>query len=404
MSQALVSTPEQNCCVTPCDEVDVQNIAGPQGDSAYEVAVQGGFVGTEAEWLASIAGEDGQNAFTTTSANFTVPAELATVVISVVNSDWAAIGQVLYIQNAGWYRVTAIPGPTQLTVRNLEDAATSAYLENVAPATVIASGAKVCPGGLQGIPGTGSGDLISTNNLSDVANVTTSRSNLGLAIGTNVQAFNANLSTFAGIAPSANVQSILGGANYAAIRTLLSLVPGTDIQAFDAFLLSIATLGTAADRIIYTTAVNTAAEAIITAAGRALLDDLTAAAQRQTLEVLPRVGLLGSLIAVDLGVLGDTLIPIVGSTRYRVTHIIIENANASLATAMIGVFSSAGGIGTIAANQAVTGATAADKFVSLTISGIGLTDIFTGANLYFRVGTIQAAATCSVWVFGESFS
>jgi hypothetical protein len=34
-------------------------VAGPPGPSAYEVAVTNGFVGTEAEWLASLEGEPG---------------------------------------------------------------------------------------------------------------------------------------------------------------------------------------------------------------------------------------------------------------------------------------------------------------------------------------------------------
>ncbi|ORV02488.1 hypothetical protein AWB94_00685 [Mycolicibacterium canariasense] len=34
--------------------------AGPEGDSAYEVAVANGFVGTEAEWLASLVGPQGE--------------------------------------------------------------------------------------------------------------------------------------------------------------------------------------------------------------------------------------------------------------------------------------------------------------------------------------------------------
>jgi hypothetical protein len=40
---------------------------------------------------------------------------------------------------------------------------------------------------------TGGGDLVSTNNLSDLANAGTARTNLGLAIGTNVQAWDADL-------------------------------------------------------------------------------------------------------------------------------------------------------------------------------------------------------------------
>jgi len=79
--------------------------------------------------------------------------------------------------------------------------------------------------------GLGGGDLLAANNLSDVAAAGTARTNLGLAIGTNVQAYDADLTTYAGITPAANVQSILGGANYAAIRALMDLEQGTDFYS-----------------------------------------------------------------------------------------------------------------------------------------------------------------------------
>lgn len=91
------------------------------------------------------------------------------------------------------------------------------------------------------------------------------------------------IDTWAETAITAAGRAILDDANAAAQRTTLGLAIGTDVQAYDATLLSIAALGTAADKMAYTTGVDTWAETAITAAGRAILDDANAAAQRTTL-------------------------------------------------------------------------------------------------------------------------
>ena len=67
------------------------------------------------------------------------------------------------------------------------------------------------------------------------------------------------------------------------VRSTLSLVVGTNVQAFDQGLQSISGLTTAANQMIYTTASDTYAVTALTLAGRAILDDADAAAQRTTL-------------------------------------------------------------------------------------------------------------------------
>jgi hypothetical protein len=118
-------------------------------------------------------GTNGINAFTTTAAQFVVPAINATVSVQVVSSAWGAIGQAVYVQNAGYYQISGIPDPTHFVLTNL------GYIGNVAPGNAVASANQVAPSGLAGA--TGSSGVGTLNTISP----TTTKGDLILDNGAN---------------------------------------------------------------------------------------------------------------------------------------------------------------------------------------------------------------------------
>jgi hypothetical protein len=116
------------------------------------------------------------------------------------------------------------------------------------------------------------------------------------AVGTQYGGTGQNFSSSTGVislssgtaSVSAQLPVSLGGTgagSAAAARTALGLAIGSDVQEFDADLGAIAALTSAADKGIQFTGSGTAATYDLTAAGKALLDDANAAAQLVTLGV-----------------------------------------------------------------------------------------------------------------------
>ena len=109
--------------------------------------------------------------------------------------------------------------------------------------------------------------------------------------------------TITGITDLAIADGGTGASTASVARTNLGVAIGTNVQAYDAGLQSISGLTTTADQMIYTTSSDTYATTSLTSAGRALLDDASASAQRTTLGL----GTLATQDANSVAITGGTI-------------------------------------------------------------------------------------------------
>jgi len=128
----------------------------------------------------------------------------------------------------------------------------------------------------------------------------------------------------------------------------------------------------------------------------------TVANHPQNLSSNQALRLLASFQSVNLAATGDTVLPIINSTSYSVSNVIVTNASTNLSTATVplaGVFPAPGASGTaIVSNASLSALTSSSVVSQRTVAS---TAAQTTQNLYFNVGTAASyAATVDVFVYG----
>ena len=214
--------------------------------------------------------------------------------VSQTNLDGAVIGPASAVDN----RIAVFDGITGKLIKDggalvsglqVQDA----VLDDLAALSVVADN--------EVIVGTGAGTYAHESGA-------TLHTSLGLSIGTNVQAFHANLTDIAGLTFADDkmiigtgagtismidcttfAQSILDDADAATVQSTLGLVIGTNVQAYDAELAALAGLTSAASKVPYFTGSGTASLLSLATAVGATGDDVTLVSEQGIREAIAAI-------------------------------------------------------------------------------------------------------------------
>lgn len=207
------------------------------------------------------------------------------------------------------------------TAALVDGAATYAKIQNVSATDRLLGRVSAGAGVIEEITCTAAGRA-----LLDDADAATQRTTLGLGTLSTQDASAAVLTnatitggTITGITDLAVADGGTGASDAATARTNLGVAIGTDVQAYDVGLQSIAGLTTSADQTLYTTGADTYAATGLTAFGRSLIDDADASAGRTTLE-------LGSIATQGANAVAITGGTISGITSLTSTTSVLGNA------------------------------------------------------------------------------